>query len=601
MKQNNISIWKYDDSLDCMLFFAQRVDELLFHYTTDSYRIPSLSLCGLANEFCTVYRDASKGIINSKNLKYIVDEFNYTLQKDPVAKSILSREYTDRFNKYYGSWDLRTQYENVNYIRRRLGNFAYYHAVVDNLKILITKNKEKKAIDNLSALWVREVIDCGYNENYIYWVLHATFFRSQVSSIASLEYFFEKFDFNVHAFDVYIGFSNDMLTIKKLFDKMHVQDIKISMLSVADIPSGIQTRHQKTILKFEGIKTLDLYSAYEIAYEISTCVADSYAFFRHDPNLVRIRGQVVCEDKSVVNIKSKHLLKYRVSILSAIESERNADLLLKALFSNSSNRSNLRKIIRIHNSAIGSENINDSLLSLWSLLEALVDQCANKATRAESEEVPKKENTSRSNIENVTEFLIPFLKSSYIQKLVLTFAEDVKHWDIDFFNKYISANGFGKNDAEHTFAFIVFETTQDAKNILYKSTQTYPLLKNRLNVLHDQLCDSRKIKAIISEYEQRVKWNLHRIYRARNYIVHDASGDERLNRELLINLHSYIDTLVSKIIELLIASPYNDSLSDIILEHKLEISIFDEKLEKQEKEDVTEKNALKYLYYDYKK
>ena len=86
-----------------------------------------------------------------------------------------------------------------------------------------------------------------------------------------------------------------------------------------------------------------------------------------------------------------------------------------------------------------------------------------------------------------------------------------------------------------------------------------------------------------------MKWHLHRIYRARNYIVHDASGDEELNRELLINLHSYIDTSVSKIIELLIASPYNDRLSDIILEHKLEVSIFDEKLESQGNEDITEK------------
>lgn len=211
MQQNNISSWKYDKSLDCMLFFAQRVDELLFHYTTDSYRIPSLSLRGLASEFCTVYRDASKGIINSKNLKHIADEFNYRLQKDPVAKNILSEEYTDRFNKSYGSWDLRTQYENVNYIGRRLSNLTYYDAIVGKLKTLITENKEKEAIDNLSVLWVREVIDCGYNENYIYWVLHTTFFQNQVSSIVSLEHFFEKFDFNAHTFDVYIGFSKNML------------------------------------------------------------------------------------------------------------------------------------------------------------------------------------------------------------------------------------------------------------------------------------------------------------------------------------------------------------------------------------------------------
>lgn len=30
MRQNNITKWKYDSSLNCLLFFAQRLDELLF-------------------------------------------------------------------------------------------------------------------------------------------------------------------------------------------------------------------------------------------------------------------------------------------------------------------------------------------------------------------------------------------------------------------------------------------------------------------------------------------------------------------------------------------------------------------------------------------
>lgn len=57
MRQNNITKWKYDSSLNCPLFFAQRLDELLFHHTTDTYRYPSLSLRGLAAEYCSVYSD----------------------------------------------------------------------------------------------------------------------------------------------------------------------------------------------------------------------------------------------------------------------------------------------------------------------------------------------------------------------------------------------------------------------------------------------------------------------------------------------------------------------------------------------------------------
>ncbi len=50
MRVNNISNWEYSESLNTMLFFAQRLDELLFHHSTDSYRYPVLSIIGLCDE-----------------------------------------------------------------------------------------------------------------------------------------------------------------------------------------------------------------------------------------------------------------------------------------------------------------------------------------------------------------------------------------------------------------------------------------------------------------------------------------------------------------------------------------------------------------------
>lgn len=63
MQQNNLSGWTYNESLSCMLFFAQRVDELLFYHTTDTYRSMAMSLRGLAKESCNVYQDSKAGLI----------------------------------------------------------------------------------------------------------------------------------------------------------------------------------------------------------------------------------------------------------------------------------------------------------------------------------------------------------------------------------------------------------------------------------------------------------------------------------------------------------------------------------------------------------
>ena len=309
MQQKNGANWEYDNSLDCMLFFAQRVDELLFYHTTDTYRFPSLSLRGLAKEYCNVYVDSLKGIIKDKNLPRIIDEFNDRLQSDPLATSILSKEYVNRFQKNYGSWDKKTQFENINYIGRKLSNRVYYNAAVKKIKALVEENKEKKKLDALAQIWVRETVDYGYDENFIFKTLHKVFFYSRVSSLDALTTFFSVFGFKKSQYDVYIGFEKDLTPIQPLFEKLVLDSGTLHVLKPSEVENGIKTKRQRTILKYESIQALDMFSAYEKAYKIALHVVDSYAYYRHDGSSIKTYGQVVCADKSIIRIRQTNLLK----------------------------------------------------------------------------------------------------------------------------------------------------------------------------------------------------------------------------------------------------------------------------------------------------
>lgn len=248
MRKNNLTSWKYTESLECLLFFAQRMDELLFHHTIDTYRYSALSLRGLAAEYCTVYHDVNAGTLNKKNLSHIIDEFSYRIKSDDTAREILTGEYVDRFIKNNGKWDIKTQYENLQYVGRKLSNRAYYNGLVNRLKNLIAENKQKKEIDEKTTLFVKELLDCGYNANYVYQVLHEVFFHREVSSLESLEVFLSQFDFSKKKFDVYIGYSNDMASLFPLFKKLNISDLKISMLNLDSVPTGIKTKRQKQFL-----------------------------------------------------------------------------------------------------------------------------------------------------------------------------------------------------------------------------------------------------------------------------------------------------------------------------------------------------------------
>ncbi len=598
MQQKNGANWKYDTSLDCMLFFAQRVDELLFHHTTDTYRFPARSLRGLAIEYCATFIDSQNGLINQKNLPIIVEEFNDRLQADPLAKDILSKEFVQRFGKSFGSWDARKQFDNINYIGRKLSNNVYYNASVKKIQELVSENNQKKEIDTLATIWVRETIDGGYNENYIYRNLQKVFFTDEVVSIDSLSTFFSAFDFESKAFDVYIGFSYDLTPIKGLFKKLVPVSGELFVLNPSEVQTGIKKRKQKTILEFKGIKARDMFSAYEMAYEIVSHVIDSYTFFRHDGSIIRTYGQVVCAGHTITRINQKQLLKHRVSPQSRLDSEKNADMLLSALFLNYSNRNDLRRIVRIHNAALKSESINDSLLSLWSLVESLVD--VDNTLQKRSLDSKEADEAQRFKSGNVIETLIPFLKSTYACKLIQTFIADIKHWDEKFFSEHIATIEYGDNELEKAFAFLAFDSTQTNREELFARATLFPLLKYRVMILNEQLHSSKHFKACITEHERRIRWHIQRIYRARNYIIHDGVSNDELNNDLLINLHSYVDTAISKIVEMINASPYNDTVAEIITEHKIEVAIFDDMLDKQANEDIGENNAKKYLYYNYR-
>lgn len=598
MQQKNGKNWNYESALSCMLLFVQRVDELLFHHTLDTYRYPSLSLRGLAIEFCSVYFDSQKGLIDKKNLPHIIDEFADRLEKDPLAKEILTSEYVKRFIKNYGSWDIKQQFENINYVGRKISNRTYYNFAVRKLKELIAENKKKKDLEQLTKIWVKEVIDNGYNADYVYKTLHEVFYHDEVKSLDSLDVFFSKFDFSNKQYDVYIGFQKDLSPIKPLFEKLILNEGRLLVLRPDEVQSGIKIKKQKTILKFESVTELDMFSAFENAYEIALHVVDSYSFFRHDGSIIRTYSQVVCPDKSIIRIRQKQLLKQRVRAQSQLDSEKNADLLLSALFSNYTNRSDLRRIIKIHNSALKSGSINDSLLSLWSLVESLVDTANNYHNEYS---VEKDDEVRKSKSGSVIEYMMPFLKSTYVCKLVNTCAADIKLWDQDFFNTEIANIEYGDNELEKTFAFLAFSKTQDIRNKLYASTDQYPLLKFRVMMLSETFNNSKHLKFCVAEHEKRIRWHLQRIYRARNYIIHDGSSNDKMNNDLVINLHSYIDTTIFKIVEMLNESPYDDSITSVLSEHRIEVSIFDEIMKDQPKEEINENNAKKYLYYDYRK
>lgn len=585
MRQNNISNWKYTIDINGLLFFAQRMDEVLFHHSTDTYRYPTLSINSLAKEYISVHKDIKQGLVyGDTHLNDIIDEFDHSLRTDPIAQSVLTSFYTERFLKCHGQWNRRELYENMVFVRRQLGNKAYLNTIIHRLDKWIMDNTEKANIQKYAAILVRELIDYGYDANYIYKCLHRIFFHEDVDCHDSYQKFISCFSFDKKKYKVYVGYGIDVSYLLPLFKTLENDKVSIELVDLRDAPLGIRTKHVKTLLLFSEVDALDEYSAYSMVESISSLIVNAHLFYRHLGEAVNSYGQVVDANGNITKIRKTDLLKYRVAASSIYESKESANIILSTALSSYQNFRNIPRLIEKHNAAIYSESTSDSLLSLWAVLESQIDN--------ESEE-------SSDKFTPVSDYVIPFLKSTYIYKLTSTCANDIKHWDPNFFNAYIMSNGFGTNEVEHTFAFLAFEKEQSARDELYKNTEQFPLLRFRVYELSETFSDSKGIKRIVNVHSDRVKWHLRRIYRSRNYIIHDGIQPAHCE-ELVENLHSYVDIVINKTIDLIDQSPYRDTVRDILISEKLGVTMMDEMLLQKENESIDESNAMRYLEYSVK-
>jgi hypothetical protein len=84
--------------------------------------------------------------------------------------------------------------------------------------------------------------------------------------------------------------------------------------------------------------------------------------------------------------------------------------------------------------------------------------------------------------------------------------------------------------------------------MLFDHLGDFELLRYRLFRLYEIFSDPVKLIKQIEEHQQRVDWQLRRIYRARNSIVHRGSKPVFSN-QIVDNAHEYLDQAIAMTIE----------------------------------------------------
>lgn len=557
MINKSIKHWIIDDTTEGLLFFALRLDEILFDYTLDTFKAPTLNTALLCEEFIQVGQEVEKEKLDAKNLELIFEELKWSFSQDIVAKSVIGKRSSD----YLEGVDLKSlssALTKISLLFNKLRGRKYIDACKEQLRTLVSSPSKKTDIDNVAKSYISGLIDIGYNQSFIYSLTQRVFFNpaQPINRPDQIDLFFSSLDFKPRKFKVVYRCSG---LFKEIKDSCKTFGIEIS--EKADCEGAnetcrhfLQTKKPKELYLIVERKSLENFSAKSRAEDMINKVASLFVFFHHKQKPTWSEDALVFDIDNpasswVIGESTRGITK--VSDMHPKKAAKNLQMVLRTFGLHEDSFARFDTAIDLHAIAVGSKDVQNQLLNLWIAVETLIP--------------PDK---SKSRIENYVEVLSAHLVHGHLKRVLDYLARDIVRWDY-----HESTSLFKKipGEADPVYKLAALLSVDKFKTLLdelFLKLNEQPLLRYRIFKISEHLRSVNSISKFLSTHEFKVRLHLYRIYRTRNLIVHSGTSPSYTGI-LVENLHNYVDTFLNKILSLVLDGKQIDSIEQGIQEVKL--------------------------------
>lgn len=221
MLLRDTSNWTNLEHTKGLLFLVQRLEELTFPYSLDSYKSPTMSVQGLLAEALTLIRESQaigeQNIEKSMNsLSHIVDEIKCRLKGNFIAKSISSLDL-DELTAH------KKENENLTDVERRfkiahaeLNNQEYFHEIISHIINLGSDERNKNKLEFLAKEYVSFLQLRDVSRDHIQSVLLDFFWSDkEITSVSQFKEFCREVYPHNHKFCVVFGVNKILAAIDK--------------------------------------------------------------------------------------------------------------------------------------------------------------------------------------------------------------------------------------------------------------------------------------------------------------------------------------------------------------------------------------------------
>lgn len=549
MKKGNLERWTDITNCTNLLFFSQLVNELLFDYSIPSNRISTLN----SHFLCLDAISAITGIefegVPEGTLKPIMEELFTELKKDPVFKDNADHP-SNYFVKYQNDKyticnrvsdiscaDLKKIANAINQLFFNQNN--YYLKLKENITKIIKDNncEDQQSLFRLTKSLLTELMNSGYSLRYLYMVMNDLFWDpiADVDSTDKIDEFFAKFEFSAKEYQVvFKGKRQKIGRVITYIDGLEcVDDLPVSIKEKAD-SYFINCKQDETFLVVPR-KALDPFGAVDMAIDLVETNAAVYRLYDHSYRY-RIHSAKcgVFDNERAYRVGREVRAVEHTKMPSSkqiSESMAVVDNAIKKIVEDEIYRDYLAIIgaIQFHSHSLDSISEENQLLDLWAIFESVLD-ISNKHTS--------------DRIQQICMYLVPLLKQRYIYSLFRQLADDIRNYSDKLYSDIVGIETVESEIVRLVCEFCLLDSNRDRRLTMLTECDDFPLLKERIVYYSSALGTPAKVHSFVEKHAERVRWQIMRIYRNRNLIIHNARKMPYLSL-LIENLHSYVDDFIS--------------------------------------------------------
>ncbi len=526
-----------------LLFFVQLVDELLDDYSIPSHRISTLNAHTLCLDADDTLRDIEKNKASKYLLQPVIEEIVNEIEKD-ISFKIFHEKQAIRSAKE----KLQTKQTNPEILRKVLQDIIsdYFIPASSYLTLLATKiyeiivannESDQGLLTRLTKSFVSELLLQPFNEDFILECLEQVFFTgSQIeNSSETLDRFFNMF----------IPTPKQHLIVFKADKKLSLIFNKHPDI-ISCTPHPIPLNGSPTEKEFQKLKpyqlyytlrnenALDPYTAIQFGIDQIRTLASYLQLSDHYTKFNLSNLEIGAYDKTkkltiprkkpnaIRKIKNHaaqyHSLAYDICFNSICCLAQQS--IEEALF--------FQNALHYHSLALDTELEINQILTLFPVFESLLLNVKNN----------KK---SQNHFEQIATPLIPILKRVYLEELFAQLGHDL--WLADkTLTDEITANA--PHELTRFLAWTILPEYEQPRQAILEKLNLYPLLRERIKYYNKHLSTPEGIYKFIEKHAKRVRWQLQRIYRCRNLIIHKGQGNPFLLHLFIENLHAYADAFL---------------------------------------------------------